>query len=68
MGWQILWPLVLGFIISGIVQALVRREVVRNYPDGDSPRNLALGHRARPGRSPVGTGQNRCRSRRLTIL
>ncbi|HEX5496997.1 MAG TPA: permease, partial [Mycobacteriales bacterium] len=41
MGWQILWPLLLGFILSGIVQALVRREVVRRYLEGDSPRNLA---------------------------
>jgi uncharacterized protein len=41
MGWQVLWPLVLGFILSGVVQALVRREVVRIFLDGDSPRNLA---------------------------
>lgn len=28
MGWQILWPLVLGFTISGVVQAVVRRDTV----------------------------------------
>ena len=26
MGWEILWPLVLGFFLSGVVQAVVRRE------------------------------------------
>ena len=41
MGWQILWPLILGFTLSGVVQAVVRREVVRRYLAGDSPRNLA---------------------------
>ncbi len=24
MGWEILWPLVLGFFLSGVVQAVVR--------------------------------------------
>jgi len=41
MGWQILWPLVLGFTLSGVVQAVVRREAVSRYLAGDSPRNLA---------------------------
>lgn len=41
MGWQILWPLVLGFTLSGIVQAVVRRDAVSRYLAGDSPRNLA---------------------------
>ena len=41
MGWQILWPLILGFTISGVVQAVVRREAVSRYLAGDSPRNLA---------------------------
>ena len=41
MGWQILWPLVLGFTLSGVVQAVVRREAVSRYLSGDSPRNLA---------------------------
>jgi uncharacterized protein len=41
MGWEILWPLVLGFALSGVVQAVVRREQVTALLDGDSPRNLA---------------------------
>lgn len=41
MGWQILWPLVLGFALSGVVQAVVRREKVTAYLSGDSPRALA---------------------------
>jgi uncharacterized protein len=47
MGWEILWPLILGFALSGIVQAVVsHREMVRLLPD-DRPRSivtaLALG-------------------------
>ena len=41
MGWQILWPLVLGFTLSGVVQAVVHREAVSRHLDGDSPLNLA---------------------------
>src|SRR5438132_5699621 len=41
MGWEILWPLVLGFALSGAVQAVVRREQVTALLDGDSPRHLA---------------------------
>lgn len=40
MGWEILWPLVLGFFLSGIVQALVRRDQVTRYLADDSPRSL----------------------------
>src|SRR5712664_3900315 len=47
MGWQILWPLVLGFALSAVVQAVVsHREMGRLLPD-DQPRSivtaLALG-------------------------
>src|SRR5258708_1032893 len=47
MGWEILWPLVLGFALSAVVQAVVsHREMIRLLPD-DSPRSivkaLALG-------------------------
>jgi uncharacterized membrane protein YraQ (UPF0718 family) len=47
MGWEILWPLILGFALSGIVQAVVsHREMVRLLPD-ERPRSivtaLALG-------------------------
>ncbi len=41
MGWKILWPLVLGFFLSAVVQAVVRREQVRKYLADDSPRSLA---------------------------
>src|SRR5260221_3297633 len=47
MGWQILWPLILGFALSAVVQAVVsHREMARALPD-DRPRTmvkaLALG-------------------------
>ena len=47
MGWQILWPLILGFALSAVVQAVVsHREMARLLPD-DRPRTivkaLALG-------------------------
>ena len=47
MGWEILWPLILGFARSAVVQAIVsHQEMSRLRPD-DSPRSiikaLALG-------------------------
>jgi uncharacterized protein len=42
MFWEVLWALVLGFAISGAVQAVVsKRELRRLLPD-DSPRSLAV--------------------------
>ena len=42
MTWEILWALVLGFFLSAVVEAVVRKEeVVRFMPD-DSPRSLAV--------------------------
>ena len=42
MGWEILWPLVLGFSLSAVIQAVVsRRQMSRLLPD-DRPRTLAL--------------------------
>lgn len=41
MGWEILWPLVLGFALSAVVQAVVRREAIARRLSGDSPRALA---------------------------
>jgi len=41
MAWQILWPLILGFAISGVIQAVVRREKVSAFLSDDSPRSLA---------------------------
>src|SRR5438105_13846996 len=47
MGWEILWPLILGFALSAVVQAVVsHQEMSRLLPD-DGPRSitkaLALG-------------------------
>ena len=40
MGWEILWPLILGFTLSAVVQAVVsHREMARLLPD-DRPRYL----------------------------
>lgn len=42
MGWQILWPLILGFGISAAIQAVVsHKQMGRLLPD-DKPRTLAL--------------------------
>ncbi|MDX6526877.1 MAG: uncharacterized protein QOI43_2388 [Gaiellales bacterium] len=42
MGWEILWALILGFTLSGAVQAVVsKREMRRLLPDS-SPRSLAI--------------------------
>ncbi len=41
MGWQILWPLILGFTLSGVVQAVVsHQEMARLLPD-DRPATIA---------------------------
>ena len=42
MAWQILWPLVLGFLLSGIVQAIVRKERITSLMRDDSPRSLTV--------------------------
>ena len=42
MGWEILWPLILGFALSGIVQAVVTKgEMSRLLPDS-SPRSIVI--------------------------
>jgi uncharacterized membrane protein YraQ (UPF0718 family) len=41
MGWEILWPLILGFTLSAVVQAVVsHQEMSRLLPD-DRPRSIA---------------------------
>src|SRR6202165_6343362 len=41
MGWEILWPLILGFALSAVVQAVVSHwEMARLLPD-DRPRSIA---------------------------
>jgi uncharacterized protein len=42
MFWEILWPLVLGFTLSGIVQAMVSHQAMARALGGDSPKNLTL--------------------------
>src|SRR5580692_2473694 len=42
MFWEILWPLILGFGLSAVVQAVVsKREMTRLLPN-DSPKSLAI--------------------------
>jgi uncharacterized membrane protein YraQ (UPF0718 family) len=40
MTWEITWALILGFLLSGIVQAVVRRESVTGLLGDDRPRTL----------------------------
>src|SRR5436190_22614986 len=42
MSWEILWALILGFLISAIVQALVSKQEMRRLLPDDSPRTLAV--------------------------
>jgi uncharacterized protein len=42
MGWQILWPLILGFALSAVIQAVVRRERVARLLAGRGPRSIAI--------------------------
>ena len=41
MFWQILWPLILGFTISGIIQAVVSKRQMVELMGNDSPKTLA---------------------------
>src|SRR5437879_554721 len=40
MAWEILWPLILGFALSGVVQALVSQRSMARLLGDDSPRSL----------------------------
>jgi uncharacterized membrane protein YraQ (UPF0718 family) len=42
MFWEILWALILGFAISGAVQAVVSKAEMRRLLPGDSPRSLGI--------------------------
>src|SRR5262249_54223121 len=42
MTWEILWALILGFALSAIVQAVVRRSTVARLLGDDRPRTLAI--------------------------
>lgn len=40
MGWEILWPLVLGFALSGIVQAAVSHQQMNSLLPDDKPKSI----------------------------
>src|ERR1700723_2367486 len=42
MTWQILWPLIFGFVLSAVVQAVVRRSTIERRLGSDRPAALAL--------------------------
>src|SRR5947209_19142072 len=42
MAWEVLWPLILGFALSGAVQAVVSHRSMARLLGGDSPRSLTL--------------------------
>src|SRR5271155_3142232 len=42
MTWEITWSLILGFTLSAVIQALVRRETIVRLLGDDRPRTLAL--------------------------
>src|SRR5438105_11275385 len=42
MFWEVLWPLVLGFALSGVVQAVVSHRALARLLGDDSPRSLTL--------------------------
>lgn len=42
MFWDVLWPLVLGFALSAVVQALVSHQTMARLLGSDSPRSLSL--------------------------
>jgi uncharacterized membrane protein YraQ (UPF0718 family) len=42
MAWEILWALILGFALSGVVQAVVSKQEMRRLLPDDSPRSVAV--------------------------
>jgi len=42
MLWEILWPLILGFTLSGIVQAVVSHQAMAKTLGGDGPKSLTF--------------------------
>ncbi len=42
MGWEILWPLILGFAISGAIQAVVSKKQMSKLLPDDKPKTLAF--------------------------
>src|SRR5262245_65084475 len=42
MFWEILWALILGFALSGVVQAVVSKREMRRLLGDDSPKTIAV--------------------------
>jgi uncharacterized protein len=42
MLWEIFWPLILGFMLSGIVQAVVSHQTIAKALGGNTPKNLTF--------------------------
>jgi uncharacterized protein len=42
MFWEVLWPLILGFTLSGIVQAVVPHQKIAEVLGDDSPKSITL--------------------------
>ncbi len=42
MFWEILWPLILGFALSGVVQAVVSHQAMAKTLGGDDPKSLTF--------------------------
>jgi uncharacterized protein len=42
MAWQITWSLILGFTLSGVVQAVIRRQTIIRLLGDDRPKTLAI--------------------------
>ena len=42
MTWEVLWALILGFALSGVVQAVVSKQEMRRLLPDDSPRTLVI--------------------------
>src|SRR5436309_3508247 len=42
MLWEVLWPLILGFSLSGVVQAVVSHRAMARLLGDDSPKSLSL--------------------------
>lgn len=42
LAWEIWWALILGFILSGVVQAVVSKEEISRLLPNDSPRTIAV--------------------------
>jgi uncharacterized membrane protein YraQ (UPF0718 family) len=53
MLWEILWPLVLGFALSGVVQAVVSHQSMAKALGGDSPKNPRIAQRDVTGSQPA---------------